>query len=95
MKNCDEHVVGINDKHMKHNEKVIAKYMLTFGLDDSRNLFPLQNDESHTQEKGSNVLLDSNSTFFFAKGLTIEGCLSLGQITPSSHSVAQNLVEIE
>ncbi len=60
MKNCDEHVVGISDKHMQHNEKMIAKYVLTFGkyvlifgLDETRNLLPLQNDESHTQERGS------------------------------------------
>jgi hypothetical protein len=49
MKNCDEHVVCIGGKHMQHNEKMIAKYVLTFGLDDTRNLLPLQNDESHTQ----------------------------------------------
>ncbi len=53
MKNCDEHVVGINDKHMQHSEKMIAKYVLTFGFDETRNLFPLQNDKSHTQKRGS------------------------------------------
>jgi hypothetical protein len=53
MKNCDEHVVGISYKYMQHNEKMIAKYVLTFGLDDTGNLLPLQKDESHTQEKGS------------------------------------------
>jgi hypothetical protein len=50
MKNCDEHVVGISDKHMQHNEKMIVKYVLTFGLDDIRNLFPCKT-MNHTHKR--------------------------------------------
>jgi hypothetical protein len=32
---------------------MIAKYVLMFGLDETRIFLPLQNNESHTQEKGS------------------------------------------
>jgi len=84
VKNCDEHVVG-SDKHMQHSEKMIAKYVLTFGLDETRNFLPLQNDESHTQKRGSMFYYIQIQQMFFAKGLTMEGYFYLDSINSNSH----------
>jgi hypothetical protein len=62
---------------MQHNEKMIAKYMLTFGLDETKKILPLQKDESRTQKKGSMFYYIQIQQMFFAKGLTMEGCLYL------------------
>ncbi len=85
---------------MKHATwwKMIAKYMLTFGLDETRHLLPSQNGESPPQEKASKFYWIRIQQKFFAKELTMEGCLylevvqALDQIDPGSHWVAQQLM---
>jgi hypothetical protein len=86
---------------MQHGEKMIAKYMLTFGLDETRHLLLSQNGESPPQEKASMFYWIRIQQKVFAKELTMEGCLylevvqALDQIDPGSHWVAQHLVDTQ